>query len=185
MNSLVIDTSTIRTTVGLVTRGNEIFVKFHEGATEHAEVLPILVKEALSINDEVSQVVVGMGPGPFTGLRVGITFAQSFALARGIPWVGVCSLDGIAIEANDYIVTTDARRKELYWARYASGRRVEGPAVARPEDVSKREGMKYGFGVTEPLYPTVLALFNASLRENIREPLYLRKPDAQPTSERR
>ena len=185
MTALVIDTSSIRTIVGLVSQQREIFSKFHEGATAHAEALPLLVKEALAIDNAIEKVIIGMGPGPFTGLRVGITFAQSFAVARKIPWVGVCSLDGIIIESDKYIIATDARRKELYWARYENQRRVEGPNVAKPNEVSNISGMKYGFSFGEPLYPNVKGLFAAASSVDVREPIYLRKPDAQPTSERR
>ncbi|MBU3752792.1 MAG: tRNA (adenosine(37)-N6)-threonylcarbamoyltransferase complex dimerization subunit type 1 TsaB, partial [Candidatus Nanopelagicaceae bacterium] len=91
MNSLVIDTATNRTSVGLFAGNDLIYSGFHDGATAHAEALPKLVAAALKVNSEVDQVIVGMGPGPFTGLRVGIVFAQTFATARIIPWMGACS----------------------------------------------------------------------------------------------
>ena len=100
MNSLVIDTSTHRTSVGLFRGTIELFTGFHDGATAHAEALPKLVKEALAISNEINQVIVGMGPGPFTGLRVGIVFAQTFAHAREIPWIGACSLDAIDVDSD-------------------------------------------------------------------------------------
>jgi tRNA threonylcarbamoyladenosine biosynthesis protein TsaB len=107
MNSLVIDTATNRTTCGLFLEGSLAFYEFHDGATEHAEALPKLVAKALSQSSKIDEVIVGMGPGPFTGLRVGIVFAQTFASARNIPWLGVCSLDGIAIDENEYIVVIE------------------------------------------------------------------------------
>ena len=103
--SLAIDTSTSRTSVGIVKDGQILWSGFRDGATEHGPALPALVQEAVS-KFNVEEVVVGMGPGPFTGLRVGIAFAQSFALARNIQLRGVCSLDAIAA-----IVMTNADNK--------------------------------------------------------------------------
>lgn len=184
MNSLVIDTATIRTTCALFHGSELIFAAHHDGATEHAEALPKLVRAALDVESSIDQVVVGMGPGPFTGLRVGIVFAQVFAQARQIPWVGVCSLDGIDIDADDYVVATDARRKEIYWARYKAGLRVEGPSVAAPSSLSDVDTPKFGFSFTEPLFPSPHLLLARAARAPISEPMYLRRPDAVPTSER-
>lgn len=184
MNSLVIDTATIRTTCA-VFRGNElIFDSHHDGATEHAEALPKLVHEALRIESNINQVVVGMGPGPFTGLRVGIVFAQLFAAAREIPCIGTCSLDAIDIDSEEYIVATDARRKEIYWARYKSGIRVAGPSVAAPNMLIDISVPKFGFTFTEPLFPSPHLLLARSFSAPVNEPMYLRRPDALPTSER-
>lgn len=183
--SLVIDTATTRTSVALCQDHELLFAKHHDGATKHAEVLPVLVKEALAHSSNIDEVIVGMGPGPFTGLRVGIAFAQSFAHARSIPWIGVCSLDGIDIDSGSYIVTTDARRKEVYWARYEAGKRIEGPAVSTAEELSKLPGKKFGFGFTETLFPSPQLLLARSRSAAVTEPMYLRRPDAIPTSERR
>ena len=184
MISLVIDTATNRTSVALFRNTELLFSGFHDGATAHAEVLPKLVKEALEISNAIDEVVVGMGPGPFTGLRVGITFAQTFAHARNIPWRGACSLDAIDVDSATYIVTSDARRKEVYWAKYESGVRVEGPSVSAPTLIADRSEMKFGFGFTEPLYPSMAMLLAKSHTAPVTEPLYLRRPDAVPTSER-
>jgi tRNA threonylcarbamoyl adenosine modification protein YeaZ len=184
MNSLVIDTATNRTSVGLFAGNDLIYSGFHDGATAHAEALPKLVAAALKVNSEVDQVIVGMGPGPFTGLRVGIVFTQTFATARKIPWMGACSLDAIDIDSNSYIVTTDARRKEVYWARYESGVRVEGPNVDTPIIVAGFADKKFGFGFTEELYPSMALLLAKAMTSPVVEPMYLRRPDAVPTSER-
>lgn len=182
--SLVIDTATNRTSVGLFHGAEPLFTGFHDGATAHAEALPKLVADALAIENGVNEVIVGMGPGPFTGLRVGIVFAQTFAHARDIPWHGVCSLDGIDIDSDNYIVTTDARRKEVYWAKYQSGLRVAGPEVATPEHVAEFAEQKFGFGFGETLYPSLMMLLAKSRSFPVSEPMYLRRPDATPTSER-
>jgi len=173
--SLVIDTATSRTIVGLLADQAILFQSFSEGATDHGRAVSDLVAQALKHNPAPSQVIVGMGPGPFTGLRVGIAFARTFALARNLPLIGVCSLDAIEIDQLDYTVAIDARRKEIYWARYQSGLRVEGPAVNKPEEIS---------GYIFDQYPSVLGLLRASERENVPDPFYLRRPDAVPTAER-
>ena len=182
--SLVIDTATNRTSVALFDGNQLLYNGFHDGATAHAEVLPKLVKEALGISNNIDEVIVGMGPGPFTGLRVGITFAQTFAHARNIPWRGACSLDAIDVDSASYIVTSDARRKEVYWARYEDGIRVEGPSVSAPAVIADRSEMKFGFGFTDVLYPSMAMLLAKSHSAPVSEPLYLRRPDAVPTSER-
>ena len=85
---------------------------------------------------DLDAVVVGCGPGPFTGLRVGMATAAAYGHALGIPVYGVCSLDAIGVDtAGDVLVVTDARRREVYWARYRDGVRVDGPAVNAPADV--------------------------------------------------
>ena len=112
------------------------------------------------------------------------TFGQSFAYARSIPCRGVCSLDGIDIDSAAYIVTTDARRKEVYWARYSNGVRVEGPSVDAPSLVGEKEEKIFGFGFTQTLYPSPHLLLAKSHTAEITEPMYLRRPDAVPISER-
>jgi tRNA threonylcarbamoyl adenosine modification protein YeaZ len=173
---LAIDTSTLRTSVAIIDGDKALFSGFRDGATAHGPSLPALVQEALAVSN-VDEVVVGMGPGPFTGLRVGIAFAQSFALAREISVRGVCSLDAIAaaVEARDFIITVDARRKEVYWARYTNGVRVGEPAVNFPADVS-------GAPIHADLFPDMQAL--VKLPGNITEPIYLRRPDAVATADR-
>ena len=173
---LAIDTSTSRTSVAIIDGDTILFSGFRDGATAHGPSLPALVQEALAVSD-VDEVVVGMGPGPFTGLRVGIAFAQSFALARQIPVRGVCSLDAIAAQINeqDFIITVDARRKEVYWARYTDGVRVGEPAVNFPADV-------LGASIHADLFVDLQALVR--LPGNITDPIYLRRPDAIATADR-
>ena len=173
--SLAIDTATSRTIVGIIEGDKVVYEAFHEGATEHGFAITELVIKALEICPKLDQVVVGMGPGPFTGLRVGITFAHTFALAREISVIGVCSLDAIDIKQSEYTVATDARRKEIYWAKYKDGVRVSGPAVSKPDEVSN-------FIIGQ--YPSLQKLVALSTAQNITEPMYLRRPDAVPTAER-
>ena len=173
---LAIDTSTSRTSVAIIENGTIVYSGLKDGATAHGPSLPELVQEALAIS-EVDEVVVGMGPGPFTGLRVGIAFAKSFAFARDLPVRGVCSLDAIAaqIQEADFIITVDARRKEVYWARYVNGARIGEPAVNFPADVT-------GATIHADLFPDMNSLVN--LAGDITEPIYLRRPDAVATADR-
>jgi tRNA threonylcarbamoyladenosine biosynthesis protein TsaB len=174
--SLAIDTATSRTIVGIIDGEKVLFEAFHEGATEHGFAITDLVAKALEVCPKPDQVVVGMGPGPFTGLRVGITLARSFAMARNIPVIGVCSLDAISIDQSEYTVAIDARRKEIYWASYKDGQRIAGPEVSKPAEVA-------GFIIDR--YPDLQKLVALSIVENISEPMYLRRPDAVPTAERK
>jgi tRNA threonylcarbamoyl adenosine modification protein YeaZ len=174
--SLALDTSTSRTTVALLDGEKILFEEFHEGPTDHGRALSELVAKALKSGPLPQQVVVGMGPGPFTGLRVGIAFAQTFALARSIPVIGICSLDAIDVNQADYIVATDARRKEIYWARYKDGARIEGPSVSKPDEVKE---------FIADHFPDMAKMVSLASTQNITEPFYLRRPDAVPTAERR
>ncbi len=195
--TLAIDTSTSRTSVAIVDEGALLWHGFRDGATSHGSAVPALVSEALNRAPIIEQVVVGMGPGPFTGLRIGIAFARTFALARLIPVIGVCSLDAIASqvhEKDDFIVATDARRREVYWAQYRAGVRVEGPHVDLPSVLVERGLPVFGEGAVkysiaqndEDQFPDMVALVNLAQDSDfqIDEPLYIRRPDAVPTSER-
>ena len=140
-----------------------------------AKLQPEVVAEALKVSHPPKQVVCGMGPGPFTGLRVGIAFAHTFALAREISVRGVCSLDAIKLDQSEYTVAIDARRKEIYWARYKDGVRVDGPTVSKPTEVEN---------FIIDVYPDMGKLVELSKSQNVTEPMYLRRPDAVPTAER-
>ena len=173
--SLTIDTATAQTIVGLLDGDAVIFHEVHIGATDHGRAVSELVARALATGPAPDEVIVGMGPGPFTGLRVGIAFAQSFALARQIPVIGICSLDAIEIDKEDYIAAIDARRKEIYWARYQGGKRVDGPSVNKPDEVE-------GFIINQ--YPSPVKMVALAKSENVLEPMYLRRPDAVATADR-
>ena len=170
--------------------------------TRHAELLTpaistVLDDAGLTMGD-VDAVVTGLGPGPFTGLRVGVVTAAALADARGLPVVGVCSLDAIGSGART--VVTDARRKEVYWAAYdASGARVEGSGVALPEDLlvggpfvgDDRFAERLGAPVT-PAEVTTAGLLRAASALLVDPssagpliPLYLRRPDATPPAARK
>jgi tRNA threonylcarbamoyladenosine biosynthesis protein TsaB len=144
---LAFDTSSALTSVALVDRTGVLTERSALDARRHAEVLAPLFADAMTGVDgtRVDAVACGVGPGPYTGLRVGIATALAVGTAWRVPVVGVCSLDAIAAavvgldagEVDDgFCVATDARRHEVYWARYASdGRRLDGPRVGPPDDI--------------------------------------------------
>lgn len=140
---LAIDTSTSRTSAALVDGARVVAEKYADGAMSHGEVLGVLFESLFATTfttpSAVTAVAVGTGPGPFTGLRVGIAFARTFAWARSIPVLGVCSLDAIAADCTEpeFTVVTDARRKEVYWANYRDGVRQTEPAVNKPGDIAQ------------------------------------------------
>ena len=105
----------------------------------HAELLTPLIREALAEagvqRGDVTSVVVGTGPGPFTGLRVGVVTARMLAMTWGVPVWGVGSLDAIGAAWRDVLAVGDARRREVYWARYVGGLCTDGPHVTAPPDV--------------------------------------------------
>jgi tRNA threonylcarbamoyl adenosine modification protein YeaZ len=141
---LAIDTSA-GTSVAVVDRDAGILSEVSETDTRrHAEVIGILIRDALEQSGiavaDLSGVAVGMGPGPFTGLRVGIAAARVFALGIGRPVVPVVSHDAVAFGTRDpVLVVTDARRREVYWSAYAGTDdaglpiRVDGPGLSRPD----------------------------------------------------
>ncbi|WP_181765681.1 tRNA (adenosine(37)-N6)-threonylcarbamoyltransferase complex dimerization subunit type 1 TsaB [Streptomyces albidus (ex Kaewkla and Franco 2022)] len=142
---LALDTATPAVTVALYdTDGDRVLAAADQvDARRHGELLlpsvDRVLREAGRSLDEVGRLIVGVGPGPYTGLRVGLATAEAFGAALGTPVLGLCSLDGIAYASgleSPFVVATDARRKEVYWARYADARtRLGDPAVDRPEDL--------------------------------------------------
>jgi tRNA threonylcarbamoyl adenosine modification protein YeaZ len=171
-------------------------------ARRHGELLALGVQAVLGGRParDVGAVVVGLGPGPFTGLRVGLVTAATTGDALGVPAYGVCSLD--AVGEGDRVVVTDARRKEVYWARYSGGARVEGPAVERPAELGARlsgsgvrlvgagavlhrdafEGVVVDDSAVHPSGPALVRLAAervlAGAPTEALTPLYLRRPDA-------
>jgi tRNA threonylcarbamoyl adenosine modification protein YeaZ len=199
---LALDTATV-VNVGLA-RGREVLaVATLADRMAHAEQLMPLVADVLARAGvrvaDLDQIVVGLGPGPFTGLRVGVVTAQILATVTGVGLHGVCSLDVLAAEyaatgpGGEFVVATDARRREVYWARYAAaGTRLTGPAVDRPDAVPRQPTI----GPAVDLYPDqltavpgprrldpgVMAVHGPDLADAGSEPLYLRRPDASEPS---
>jgi tRNA threonylcarbamoyl adenosine modification protein YeaZ len=201
--ALVIDTSSAAVTAAVVDVSAEPALRALRvtvDARAHGELLAPSIRdclrEAAITASDLAAVVAGIGPGPFTGLRVGLVTAAAMGDALVRPTYGVCSLDAIAYGSEGpLLVAGDARRREIYWATYLDGQRVEGPNVNRPADVPV-DGPMAGAGARlwaealgqelwEPDYPPALAL--AALgAERIRTrapsetltPLYLRRPDA-------
>ncbi|PZQ46567.1 MAG: tRNA (adenosine(37)-N6)-threonylcarbamoyltransferase complex dimerization subunit type 1 TsaB [Phenylobacterium zucineum] len=165
----------------------------------HAEqLLPLvrrLLAEAGATPAALSGIVVGVGPGPFTGLRVGVAAAITMAEALGIPVRGVCSLDVVALDwagrqdgpGGEFAVVADARRKEVYWARYAAdGTRLAGPFVTAPDAVPDLPLAGPGAELTgracagpDAVDAGLLAAAGTRLADAGLVPLYLRRPDAE------
>ena len=137
---------------------------------------------------------MGVGPGPFTGLRVGVVTAVTLAEVLGVGVRGVCSLDAVAAAwasedaPEEFAVVSDARRREVYWARYdGAGRRTDGPHVTPPDAVpavplaGPGASLVPGGNVRGPveLDAGVLAARGGALADVGLEPLYLRRPDAE------
>jgi tRNA threonylcarbamoyl adenosine modification protein YeaZ len=178
--TLGIDTSAT-VAAGLARDGQVLASLAVDDTRKHVEELIPLVEKALAAAGasfaELGEVAVGVGPGPFTGLRVGVAAAQTIAAALGIPVKGVCSLDVLARQSGltgDFTTANDARRHELYWAIFRDGARVAGPFVTRPEELPPLPR----FGLTG-VDAGLLAAVAASLPDAGLEPLYLRRPDAQ------
>jgi tRNA threonylcarbamoyl adenosine modification protein YeaZ len=197
---LAFDTATPHVTVALHDGERVVATYSSSEAMRHGEMLApgidAVLSDAGAIAQDVTAVAVGVGPGPFTGLRVGLVTARTLGLALGIPVYGVCSLDVLAAEAvdaglDDFWVATDARRKEVYLARYVDGRRVEGPAVVRPADAATdapvvgRGALLYPEAFPQavaPEHPDAAVLCDVVVQERFElldpDPLYLRRPDA-------
>lgn len=200
MNVLAIDTS-VGVSVAIL-RGNGEVTQSQpvdhgmQGELTAELISQVVIDSGLKI-EEITDVVVGVGPGPFTGLRVGLVTAAVFAYARNIPIHGICSLDAVAFDfAKPCVVVTDARRKELYWARY-DGLRIGEPQVSKPEALLAQFPDSEFVGPGAQLYPDsisgqVIELKASSLAKLFAtgsaqlvavSPMYLRKPDAvEPTT---
>ncbi|GGK56950.1 tRNA (adenosine(37)-N6)-threonylcarbamoyltransferase complex dimerization subunit type 1 TsaB [Nocardia camponoti] len=214
---LAVDTATPAVTAGLVHLSpaddanarpviTTLAARVKVDARAHAEVLTPQILECLTeagvAREDLDAVVVGIGPGPFTGLRVGMATAAAFADALDLPVYGVSSLDAIAAdaapeqrEAGELLVVTDARRREVYWARYLNGERVAGPDVIRAAEVPADNAVAIAGSAAHvdffdlPVLPSETpspaglvrvaadALVSGAPPEPL-VPLYLRRPDA-------
>jgi tRNA threonylcarbamoyladenosine biosynthesis protein TsaB len=155
---LALDTSSALTSVALVDGTRVVAEASHLDARRHAEVLAPLLADVIAGIDlaSIDAIVCGVGPGPYTGLRVGIATALAVGVAWQVPVHGICSLDAVAAASLDVApaphglcVALDARRKEVYWARYSPlGLRVDGPRVVAPAgiDATLRAGDWAGHG---------------------------------------
>ena len=197
---LAFDTATPHVTVALHD-GDRVVATFEsEESMRHGEMLAPGIQRVLSDAGaraaDLTAIAVGVGPGPFTGLRVGLVTARTLAFVRQIPVHGVCSLDilaaaGIDAGLEEFVVATDARRKEVYLASYDGGRRVSGPEVVKPVDaqtdrpVVGRGAVLYPDAfpnLAGPEHPSAAVLCDVVVNQRFDllepNPLYLRRPDA-------
>ncbi|MEU6777775.1 tRNA (adenosine(37)-N6)-threonylcarbamoyltransferase complex dimerization subunit type 1 TsaB [Nonomuraea angiospora] len=200
---LAFDTATPAVTAALHDGGRVLAEHTTIDARRHGELLIPTIERVL--NDagaalrDVTAIVAGSGPGPYTGLRVGLMTAQGLATTLGVPAYGICTLDAVAYGsglAEPFLVATDARRKEVFWARYADMRtRLDGPFVDRPADVPVDGLPVVGAGAglyaeilgesDAPPYPYAGALAGLAAERLAQgtpldppRPIYLRRPDA-------
>jgi tRNA threonylcarbamoyl adenosine modification protein YeaZ len=203
---LALDTATPAVTVALHDGTDVVAASSQVDARRHGELLLPAVDRVLAEAGArlaaVTAIVVGTGPGPYTGLRVGLMTADTFGLALGVPVHGLCTLDALAYAADvegPFVAATDARRKEVYWARYEDTRtRVTDPAVDRPAEIAEVVAGLPAVGAGALLYPDTFpdarapehvsaAALAALAAERLAKgeeleaprPLYLRRPDAQ------
>jgi tRNA threonylcarbamoyl adenosine modification protein YeaZ len=192
---LAIDTSA-GTSVAVVDRDAGVLAEVIETDTRrHAEVIGTMIRAALDESGiavtDLSGVAIGMGPGPFTGLRVGIAAARAFALGIDRPVVPVVSHDAVAFGASDPIlVVTDARRREVYWSTYSGTDpeglpiRAAGPGLAAPDQL---EAVVPDFGSYQRVDAEIVSAASLGLVAELLylhkrpfasgEALYLRSPD--------
>ncbi|MBF6327434.1 tRNA (adenosine(37)-N6)-threonylcarbamoyltransferase complex dimerization subunit type 1 TsaB [Nocardia transvalensis] len=214
---LAVDTATPAVTAGLVEleqAGSQpqihtLASRVTVDARAHNEVLTPQILACLETagrsRTDLDAVVVGTGPGPFTGLRVGMATGAAFGDALGLPVYGVCSLDAIAADAwreipassaaAELLVVTDARRREVYWARYRRAGRIDGPGVCKPTDLEPGEATAIAGSASHvdffdlPVLPVetpspagLVACATPDLLARATPeplvPLYLRRPDA-------
>ena len=203
---LAFDTATVSVSVALHD-GSTVLAEAHgEGSMAHGEQLaPAIARvlaEAGRTPGDLTDVAVGVGPGPYTGLRVGVVTALTLGHTLGLKTHGVCSLDALGFAARnelnlerEFIAAIDARRKEVYWSRFdAAGRRTSAPAVDRPDAVAAFGLPVVGRGgsihsdkldwIEGPLDPMARDLVELVVSGDVEvlplEPLYLRRPDAVP-----
>ena len=160
---LALDTATARITAGVVALSGDpadgspvtLAARDAAGARAHAELLAPSIRDALGeagyTRRDLDAIVVGLGPGPFTGLRVGLVTAAAMGDALGLPVHGVPTHDALAAglpgrvlgsgsAALRVLVVTDARRREVYWSLVVDGARTHGPEVSAPAELAARLG---------------------------------------------
>ncbi len=207
---LTFDTATPRVAVALHDGSDVVAELEAERAMKHGEQLAPLIDAVMAqvgvVRQDLTAIGVGVGPGPFTGLRVGLVTARTLGFVLEVPVYGVCTLDVLAVEAvdtgavdRDFVVATDARRKEVYLASYdADGVRLDGPVVDRPAGLAT-DAPVVGEGAL--LYPDAFPLAAGPQRPSAGwlarvvaeeraelvdpEPMYLRRPDAEVTRSRK
>ncbi len=208
------DTSTPAVTVALRDGERVLAQATTVDPRRHTELLMPLVTSVLADagagRSDLTDIAVGVGPGPFTGLRVGLAAARTMGAVLGLPVHGVCGLDVVAYGAvaarapgGAFVVATDARRREVYWAAYdSSGCRTAGPQVGSAATVAAEVGAVLpaaGAGARlypdaferalEPEYPAAADLAAVVVEKAAEilppDPLYLRRPDATPPAARK
>ena len=213
MRVLALDTATTELVAGLANVADavsdadaiDVIAEKVVSTRAHNELLIPTIQELLAgaglAFSDLEAIVVGCGPGPFTGLRVGMATAQALGQALGIPVYGMVTHDAVAhgVDAQSALIVTDARRREVYWARYESGQRVAGPEVVKPAEldcpavdvcsVPEQLAPQLGVDAGEVTYlpphtAGLVAAADFSVPPASLVPHYLRRPDAVPPKQK-
>lgn len=187
---LAIDTS-LGTSVAVVSE-NVVVERSTSDSRRHAEHIGTFISEVLTEGgldtSDITDVVAGLGPGPFTGLRVGIAAAVAFSMAKSIPLHGIPSHDAVALGRGDCCVVTDVRRRELAATTYRDGHAIVGPSLTTEESLSNDVDLNRYPEIRATEISAVslarAAMNRLHLGDNLSAvvPLYLRAPDATPNS---
>lgn len=215
MRVLALDTATTELVAGVATvdatvsatgsGGVDVIAEKVVSTRAHNELLVPTIQELLAgaglAFSDLESIVVGCGPGPFTGLRVGMATASALGQALGIPVYGVVTHDAVAhgVDAQSALIVTDARRREVYWARYEAGARVAGPDVVKPAElacppvavcsVPEQLAAQLSVEAGEVTYQAphtagLVAAADFSAPPSPLVPHYLRRPDAVPPKQK-
>jgi tRNA threonylcarbamoyl adenosine modification protein YeaZ len=205
---IAFDTATPAVTVALHDGSDLLASETAVDSRHHGELLAPAIAKVLAAAGatpaDLTAVAVGTGPGPYTGLRAGLVTARVLGSTLQVRLDGICTLDVIAEQARPgaagrpFLVATDARRREVYWASYsATGQRLTGPAVSLPADLPAEhpiagqgcrlyEGSGTGWQLIDPVFPDAAVLARmaaariaAGVPAEPPQPLYLRRPDAR------
>ena len=202
---LALDTSTDLVSVALHDGTSVVGEKVNAVERRHAETLNVLIDQLLSDAriepSQLTRIVVGTGPGGFTGLRVGLVTARTLALALHIPCDGIMTLDAMAVAArergdaeSDFLVALDARRREVFWTRHVDGVRVDGPRADAPQTLRTQpwgdlpivgniaHAYPAFFGTVIDAAPSAAGMARALVAGSCEvtgpDPVYVRTPDA-------
>lgn len=185
---LAIDTSA--GTSAAVVAGELKSLVVYDDPFGHAENIGLAIRSALADAkvkiSEISGVVIGRGPAPYTGLRVGMAAGLGIAGALGLPTYGVMIFDAVAhsLGTGRFVLSSDAKRRELFIAAYDNQVLVEGPSVMAPDQLDKFAGFEQVSASCDAGKLGLYAEFALAKGIDLSDvsALYLRSPDVSPSA---